>query len=75
MIFSALDALIGGVQVLFKHPKKWSPPLWSGLFWVLNYYSCNSIITNEMIQLQEKNQKIKQGGSLFSNVTKDFACV
>jgi hypothetical protein len=45
-IFSALDAPIGGVQVLFKHIKQWSPPLGFGLPWTLKYYSCNSIVTN-----------------------------
>jgi hypothetical protein len=26
MIFSMLNMSIGGVQVLFEHPKQWSPP-------------------------------------------------
>jgi hypothetical protein len=31
MIFSALDAPIGGVQIFFKHKKQWSLPLGFGL--------------------------------------------
>jgi hypothetical protein len=49
MIFSALDVL-RRVQVLFRHHKQWSPPLGFGLFWVFNYYSCNSISTNEQLK-------------------------
>jgi hypothetical protein len=31
MFFSALDAPIGGVQILFNHQKQWSLPLGFGL--------------------------------------------
>jgi hypothetical protein len=50
MIFSALDAPIGGVQIFFRHPKKWNPPLWSALPWVFKCCSCNLIATNEQLK-------------------------
>ncbi len=46
-IFNALNMLIGGVQVLFKHKKQWNPSLGSGLLWTFKCYHCNSITTNE----------------------------
>jgi len=30
-ILNALNTLIGGVQVLFKHQKQWNPPLGCGM--------------------------------------------
>jgi len=50
MIFSALDKPIGGVQVLFIHKKQWNPPFGISLPWMLKYYSCNSITTNEQLK-------------------------
>jgi hypothetical protein len=49
-IFSALDAPIGGVQVLFRRKKKWSPPLGFGLPLTFKCYSCNSIAINEQLK-------------------------
>jgi len=49
-IFSALDAPIGKIQVLFKHQKQWNLPLRSGMPWALKCYSCNSIATNEQLK-------------------------
>jgi hypothetical protein len=43
MIFSALEAPIRGVQVLFRHWKQWRPPFRFGLPWVFKCCSCNSI--------------------------------
>jgi len=48
--FSALGALIGKVQVLFRHQKQWNPPLGYGLPWTLRCYNCNSIATNEQLK-------------------------
>jgi hypothetical protein len=48
--FSALDAPIEGVQVLFEHKKKWNPPLGFSLPWMIKCYSCNSITTNEQLK-------------------------
>ncbi len=45
MIFSATEALIGQVQVLFGHQKQWNPPFGFGLPWTFKCYSCNSIAT------------------------------
>ncbi len=50
MIFSALKAPIGGVQVLFRHHKQWSSPFWSSLPWMFKCYSCNSIPTKEQLK-------------------------
>jgi hypothetical protein len=49
-IFTTLNMPIGGVQVLFKCQKKWSPPFGSGLTWTFNYYNCNSITINEQLK-------------------------
>jgi hypothetical protein len=49
-ISNALDTLIGGVQVLFRCKKKWSPPLGFGMPWVLKCYNCNSIAINEQLK-------------------------
>jgi hypothetical protein len=45
MFSSAPEALIRGVQVLFKHKKQWSLPFGFGLPRALKCYSCNSIAT------------------------------
>jgi len=48
--FSAPDEPIGGIQVLFKHKKQWTPPLWSSLPRTLKCYRCNSIAINEQLK-------------------------
>jgi hypothetical protein len=48
MIFSATDALIGGVQVLFGHQKQRSPPLGFSLPWALKwlFMGCSTLLEN-----------------------------
>ncbi len=53
-IFSVLDVLIIGVQVLFKCQKQWSPPFGFGLPWAFKCYNCNSIATQFAIKEQLK---------------------
>ncbi len=47
IIFSASDALIGEVQVLFGPQKQQSPPLGSGLPWALKWLlmGCSTLVT------------------------------
>jgi hypothetical protein len=44
-IFGAINAPIGGVQVLFRHQKKWSP------FFNLAYLGCLNVIIATQLQL------------------------
>ncbi len=62
MIFNVTNAPRGGVQVLFRHKKKWSLPLGFGLPWTLKcslvglLYSCNSICYSITTQFATKEQ-------------------
>ncbi len=49
-IFSTPNVLIRRVEVLFRHQKKWNPPLGFGLPWALKCYNCNSITINEKLK-------------------------
>ncbi len=50
VIFNALNAPIGGVQVLIKHKKQWTPPFGCGMLWMFKCYNCNSITINEQLK-------------------------
>ncbi len=57
--FSAPDAPIGGVYVLFGHHKQQSPPLWSGLPWAVKcsvtsrFTLILTILLNNMLEIDQ----------------------
>jgi hypothetical protein len=81
MIFSALNTLIGGVQVFFRHQKQWSPPLEFGLLWTFKCYSCNLFTTNEQLKdltqmfcLQIPYYKLYKEGLFLYVLTLKYMC-